>query len=125
MPYFSSDPNLTRALVDHFKLGCIVLGLQTPSGVSPIVLRTKLRKRSIRCAEIIYCPDTEQIAASLPGISRQLLKHGVLVLEGDFPVSTELPSAFFDWGEAPKFVKGEWQQRQINYLYSEIPVLGV
>ena len=125
MPYFLDEPGLTRALTDHVKLGCIVLGIQTSSGVSPIVLRTKMRKRAVRCAEIIYCRDTALIAANLPGISRQLLKTGVLVLEGDFPVSTELPSAFFDWGVTSKFVKGQWQQRQINYLYSEVPVLGV
>ncbi|WP_300381283.1 hypothetical protein [Henriciella sp.] len=125
MPHVSSDPRLMRALDDHSKLGCIVLGIQTRSAVSPIVLRPKTRKRAVKSAEIIYCPDVALIAANLPGISRQLLRRGILVLETTVPVSMESPASFFDWGEASAFVKGQWQACQINQLYSEIPVLGI
>lgn len=119
-----ADRHLLDALQTHQRLGCLVLGLLRPSGVIPVVLRIKTRMRSIRCAQVIYCPDVGAMAEHMPAIARHLLIRGILVLEAEFETVPTVASAAFDWGQSPRFVHGAWSRNQIDYLYSEIPVLG-
>lgn len=125
LEFVGQDSYLGRAIDDHLKLGCTLLGLRTEDGIEPVLMRLKKRKRLVTSAEIIYCADIRAIEAHLPALCRHLMKRGILILECELP---HLPRRFqpaFNWGEVSRFIKGSWNKFQLDGLYSEIPILGV
>ena len=114
-----------RTLKDHAEIGCLVFGIDTPDGVSPIVLRIITRKNVLRTAEILYAADTNLLVKALPGIARKLLWRGVMLIECSLPESTQVQLPYRDRGVLARYVKGPWPEDCIDYLYSEMPILGV
>ena len=114
-----------RTLADHAGIGCLVFGIETDTGVSPVVLRLITRKRVLRSAEILYAADTSLLVQALPGIARKLLLRGVTLIECTLPEATEVELPFRDRGKRARYVKGPWPEDCIDYLYSEMPILGV
>jgi len=122
----AKDPRLSdRTLADHAAIGCLVLGIETDNGVSPVVLRLITRKRVLRSAEILYAADTNFLVRALPGIARKLLLRGVTVIECSLPEKTVVKLPYKDRGTLARYVKGPWPADCIDYLYSEMPILGV
>ena len=122
----AEDDRLTdRTLADHARLGCHVFGIETETGVSPVVLRIITRKRVLRSAEILYVADPDLLLKALPGIARKLLLRGVALIECSLPETIEVKLPYQDRGMLPRYVKGPWPGDCIDYLYSEMPILGV
>ncbi|MEM7327227.1 MAG: hypothetical protein AAF437_00730 [Pseudomonadota bacterium] len=114
-----------RTLEDHAKIGCLVFGIETETGISPVVLRVVTRKHVLRTAEILYAADTTLLVGALPGIARKLWWRGVMLIECGLPESTAVKLPYRDRGVLARYVKGPWPEDCIDYLYSEKPILGV
>jgi len=114
-----------RTLADHAAIGCLVFGIETEAGISPVVLRLITRKRVLRSAEILYAADTNLLVRALPAIARKLLLRGVTLIECSLPETTDVKLPYRDRGTLARYVKGPWPEDCIDYLYSEMPILGV
>lgn len=120
-------PNSAQAqrVKDHLAVGCTVFGIQTDTGISPVILRLVTRKRVLRSAEILYAEHTDDLLRALPGIARKLVLRGVSLIECSLPKEFETKLPYHDRGGLARFVKGPWPEDCIDYSYSEMPILGV
>jgi len=120
-----TDPDLSKLLKDHDQFGCLIMGIKTDDGISPIVLRTMVRKRVLRSAEVIFAQDVANLVRALPAIARILLLRGYSLLEADLPEGQQIKLPHHNWGRSTRYAKGPWRENQINFSYSELPVLKI
>lgn len=112
------------ALTSHQQLGCIVTTVKTEGRYHPVVL-DMIRKKNIPIARVIFAESSAIVSNNLAPISRLLLTRGIplLCLQAR---EDETVSHAKTWKRLLRYqVKGEWDDRSINELYSERVLLKV
>lgn len=114
---------ISRALADHRRLGCLLLGLETADGLQPLVLRRCWRGPRLPAVQVLYLADPALLAPALGPLARQLLARGAVVLECDQPPgSPALPIAGLRRAQQ-RMGRGA-APAGIDWLYSELVYLG-
>ncbi|WP_411033336.1 hypothetical protein [Shinella sp. BYT-45] len=115
---------LMRALGNHEKLGCIVTAIESAGRYAPVVFDVIPRKR-IPSARVVYAEGTDVITDNLAALARLLVRRGVPLLTLQVDESKHVPHARV-WERGLCYqVRGEWNDRIINELYSERVLLKV
>lgn len=116
------DHPLAGALEDHHRLGCLVSALQAPSGMQPLVWRSKRRLRALRSAELLYTPSQALVNDHVGALARGLLRRGYAALE--FEAHEDLVPAFSCTRLFQRrFARGPYRTAGIDHLYSELVYL--
>lgn len=109
---------LLQDLRNHQKLGCIVVSVEIDGHYHPIVLSVTSRKY-IPAARIIFAESMDIVVNNLGSLARLLVRRGVPILALQVEQGRNAPHAWV-WKRGLCYqVKGEWNDRSINELYSE------
>ncbi|WP_432348759.1 hypothetical protein WMC41_25535 (plasmid) [Shinella yambaruensis] len=115
---------LMRDLRAHRDLGCIVTVIESGGRHHPVVFDV-IRKKRIPLARVIYAESSDLVTDNLAILARLLLRHGVPLLCLQLPRGRHVPHAW-RWKSGLRYqVKGEWDERIIDELYSERVLLKV
>jgi hypothetical protein len=115
---------LMQDLQKHRELGCIVTVVATAGRYYPIVFDVISRKH-IPTARIIFVDNIDLVMDNLAALSRMLILRGVPLLTLRVDEDTSLPHAVVLRRGFCYQVKGDWDDRMINELYSERVLLKV
>ncbi|MCA0344587.1 hypothetical protein P9A16_14575 [Shinella sp. 838] len=109
---------LLRDLRNHLALGCIVVAVEVNGRYHPIVLSVTSRKR-IPVARVVFAENQDIVADNLGALARLLVLRGVPVLALQVEEGRNVPYAWI-WKRGLCYqVKGDWDDRLIDELYSE------
>ncbi len=114
-----------RLLTDHEAFGCICLWCETPSGGQAVIVRKRVVKAAIPCAQLIYCrsiPEFERVARP---VGRFLAAHGMpfLLAPAEEPIAG-VPGRLFP-DKLPMYYKGAQPPRPTDLSYTEAAVFGM
>lgn len=111
-------------LARHRTLGCIVTIIEAGGKFYPLVFDT-FRRKGIPIARVIYAECNDLIVANLGPLSRHLFARGIPLLSLRMPEGSTLPRSWL-WQRGLRYqVKGDWDERKIDELYSERVLLKV
>lgn len=114
-----------RVLADHESFGCICLWCETPSGGQPVILRRRIVKGAVPCAQLIFCrslPEFERVARPV-GVFLALRGMPVLLIPSDKPMAG-VPGRLFP-NKLPMYFKGSIPPRPTDLSYTEAAVFGM
>jgi hypothetical protein len=121
-----SDAELVRV---HHEQGCLSVILQDGDDCSPLVFRRRLVKYRLRrawlpCAQLIYARDTERVVENAGLIGRYLALRGIpaLLMGANEPIP-RLPGKFFS-GKSPMYYKGPNKPSPVDLAYTETGLFG-
>jgi len=125
IPTASFDPAEQDILQRHAEHGCISLWCETAAGAYPFVFRPRLVKRSMPCAQLIYCRDVGDFVRFAGPIGRYLARRGkpFVIIDSNGSIPGLLGT--FRPGSMAKYFKGPQRPRLGDLAYSEYVVLGV
>lgn len=113
-----------RDLETHRDLGCIVILLEINGRCHPLVFDT-FKRKGISIARVIYAESNELIIDNLRLLARHLIGRGVPLLSLRMPEYSKPPLSWI-WRRGLCYqVKGDWDERKIDELYSERVLLKV
>jgi hypothetical protein len=114
-----------RMLADHEAFGCICLWCETPSGGQPVIVRRRMVKSTIPCAQLIYCRSLSEFEHVARPIGLFLAARGMLFLLAptDKPMAG-VPGRLFP-DKCPMFFKGPKPPRPTDLTYTEVALLGM
>lgn len=115
---------LMRDLRKHRDLGCIVTVIASGARYHPVVLDVAPR-RGIPTARVIFAESIELVRDNLAALSRMLVLRGVPFLTLVVDKDVTVPHARVLRPDFCYQVKGDWDDRMINELYSERVLLKV
>lgn len=108
----------------HRDLGCIVTTIEAGGRYHPVVLDVTVRKR-VPLARVVFAESMDLVANNLAALARLLVLRGVPLLALQVEKDRHIPHAWV-WKRGLCYqVKGEWDERVINELYSERVLLKV
>jgi hypothetical protein len=121
----SGDAFEHQLLLDHARYGCVSLWCEADDRAHPFVLRPRLIRGVVPCAQLVYCRDVEDFIRFAGPIGRFLARRGRFVVlvdaNGDTP---GLIGRYFD-GKIPKFFRGPHLPRLGDLAYTETALFGV
>lgn len=107
-----------KDLLNHEALGCVVTAVEHAGRHFPVVLDIASRK-GIPLARLVYAEGTDIVTANLAAFARLLMRRGVPLMALQVDENQHVPSAWV-WERGRCYqIKGEWDDRVINELYSE------
>lgn len=113
-----------RDLANHRDLGCIVTTIEAGGRYHPVVLDVFRRKR-IPIARVIFAESSDVVETAMALLARLLIRRGVPLLCLQVEEDRTVPYGRV-WKPTLRYqVKGEWNERSINELYSERVLLKV
>jgi hypothetical protein len=119
----------TELLWDHHDRGCLSVILQERGDCSPLVFRRRLVKYRLRrawlpCAQLIYARDVERVVRNAGLIGRYLAFRGspVLLMGANEPVH-RLSGKFFP-NKSPMYYKGPDKPSPVDLAYTEAGLFG-
>lgn len=115
---------LLQDLREHIDLGCIVCTLEIDGRHHPIVFDVITRK-GIPAARVVFAEDRHIVTNNLGPIARMLTRCGIPLLTLQVGRDEHVPHAWVWKPELCYQVRGEWDDRMINELYSERVLLKV
>jgi len=124
-PTASFDACEQDILQRHAEHGCISLWCETAAGAYPFVFRPRLVKRTIPCAQLIYCRDVGDFVRFAGPVGRYLARRGkpFVIIDSNGAIAGLLGS--FRPGSMAKYFKGPQRPRLGDLAYTEYVVLGV
>ncbi|SFA80338.1 hypothetical protein SAMN03159496_00455 [Rhizobium sp. NFR07] len=115
---------IRQDLARHRALGCIVTTIEAGGKFHPLVFDT-FRRKGIPIARVIYAESNDLIIEHLGPLSRHLIARGIPLLSLRMPERSTLPCSWL-WRRGLRYqVKGEWDERKTDELYSERVLLKV
>jgi hypothetical protein len=125
VPDVAFDPMERDLLLEHAGYGCISFWCVTPERAHPFVFRRRRIKRFLPCAQLIYCPDIDELVRHAGLIGRHLLRHAgpLMVMDANGPIPG-LVGRYFD-DTMPKYFKGPQPPRFGDLAYTEVALFGV
>ena len=124
-PDVAFDPLEQELLQQQAALGCISLWCTHAQSAYPFVLRTRLVKSAIPCAQLIYCRDIADFVRFAGPIGRFLALRGRPIVIVDANGSIDGVAGVFFRGTAPKYFRGPLRPRLGDLAYTEYALLGV
>lgn len=114
-----------RMLADHEAFGCICLWCETPSGGQPVIVRRRLVRPGIPCAQLIYWRSLSEFERVARPVGRLLSARGMpfLLVPADEPM-TGVPGRLFP-DRLPMYFKGAKPPRPTDLSYTEVAVFGM
>jgi len=124
-PEVAFDPSDHEVLLEHAAHGCISLWCATRERAYPFVLRSRLVRVGIPCAQLIYCRDIGDFVRFAGPIGRVLARHGwpFVIIDANGPIPGLL--GCFSHDNMPKYFKGPQRPRLGDLAYTEYALLGV
>ena len=124
-PSVAFDPHDRELLLEHAAHGCISLWCATSERAYPFVFRPRLVRRSVPCAQLIYCRDIAEFVRFAGPIGRLLARRRkpFVLIDANAPIA-----GLFGWfsrGHMPKYFKGPQPPRLGDLAYTEHALLGV
>lgn len=113
---------LQQAFADHLKLDCLLVLVESAQGPQPIVLRPKNKAVVLRGAELIYSASFAVFLQNLAPICRYLAWRGTPFLMFEAPQDADVPITALRLFKR-RFVKGTYDERGVDHLYSELAYL--
>lgn len=115
---------LMTDLKNHRDLGCIVTSIEVDGSYHPVVLDVT-RRKCIPTARVVFADNMDLIVRNLAAIARMLVLRGVPLLTLQVDEDAHIPHTWV-WKRGLCYqVKGDWDDRVINELYSERVLLKV
>lgn len=114
-----------RLLADHEAFGCICLWCETPAGGQPVIVRRRIVKYAIPCAQLIYCRSLSEFERVARPVGQFLAARGMpfLLAPADTPM-VELPGRLLP-GKLSMYYKGSKPPRPTDLSYTEAAVFGM
>ena len=124
-PPAGADPFEQELLRQHAEYGCISLWCVSGGRAYPFVFRTRLVKRAVPCAQLIYCRDIADFARFAGPLGRYLALRGraVVIVDANGPMPGLI--GVFRRNSKPKYFKGPERPRLGDLAYTEYAILGV
>lgn len=124
LPPGAVSETVRRDLTYHRDIGCKVMIVETDGKFHPAVFDV-FKRKGIAIARPVYAESNDLIIANLAPIARRLIGHGVPLLSLRMAENTRLAFSWL-WRRGMRYqVKGEWDARKIDELYSERALLKV
>lgn len=118
LPRGAISQSLLRDLEKHEALGCIITVIEAGGHHHPIVFDV-IYKKNIPIARVVYADSIDLVADNLAILARRLIRHAVPLLCLQMPKGRRAPYSY-RWRSGLCYqVKGEWDDRRIDELYSE------
>jgi hypothetical protein len=119
------EPFERDLLLAHGRYGCISFWCATRERAHPFVLRPRIVKNAIPCAQLIYCRDVADVARFAGPIGRFLVRRGrpFVVIDANGPIDGLL-GRYVD-GAMPKFFRGPVAPRLGDLAYTETALFGM
>jgi hypothetical protein len=119
-------PTCERELLRaHARFGCMSLWCVAGDKAHPFVLRRRMVKGCIPCAQLIYCRSIDELVRYFPPIARYLARRGMpLVMidaNGRIP---GLVGIYID-GVLPKYYRGSSPPRLGDLAFTETALFGI
>lgn len=124
VPHGAIHEELMRDLAKHRELGCIVTIVAAAGRYCPVVFDIKPRKH-IPTARVVFAESTDLVMDNLAGLSRMLMLRGVPFMTLQVDEGASLPHSVLLRNGMCYQVRGEWDARKIDELYSERVLLKV
>jgi hypothetical protein len=120
-----TDPFERELLLEHVKYGCISLWCMAADGPHPFVLRPRVIKGVLPCAQLVYCRDVDDFVRLAAPIGRFLMLRGIplVLIDSNGPIPG-LIGRYFE-GRMPKYFKGPDRPRLGDLAYTEIAMFGM
>lgn len=114
-----------RMLADHAAFGCVCLWCETPSGGQPLIVRRRLVKPGVPCAQLIYCRSVPELERVARPVGRFLAARGMpfLLVPANEPMNG-VPGRLFP-DRLPMYFKGAAPPRPADLSYTEVAVFGM
>lgn len=114
-----------RMLADHAAFGCICLWCETPSGGQPVIVRRRVIKSTVPCAQLIYCRSLSEFERVARPVGRFLAARGMpfLLAPAAEPIR-EIPGRLFP-DKLPMYFKGAKPPRPTDLSYTEAALFGM
>lgn len=109
---------LFDAVETHIALDCMAVAIKTADTFHPIVFNV-ISKKNLPVANLLYAEDSQLVADNLGAISRFLLMRRCLFLSLFVPADRHIKTALTLRASISQQVKGEWEDKSINELFSE------
>jgi hypothetical protein len=112
-------------LLEHAELGCLSLWCVTPERAHPFIFRPRLLKGVLRCAQLVYCRDIDDVVRFARPIGLFLARklYLLVMIDANGPIHG-LPGKFLS-GKMPRYYRGPDQPRLGDLAYTEIALFGV
>jgi hypothetical protein len=124
LPHDALAESIRQDLARHRALGCIVTIIEADGRFHPLVFDS-FKRKGIPIARVIYTESNDLIVDNLGPLSRHLTARGIPLLSLRMPERSALPCSWL-WRRGLRYqVKGEWDERKTDELYSERVLLKV
>lgn len=112
-------------LADHHRFGCVSLWCEMDGRGQPFIFRRRfVGPARIPCAQLIYCPSLEQLAAYCRPIGRALVLRGMpIMLVPSIGPLKGVPGRFFP-GRMPMYYKAVDEPPLGDLTYTEAAIFG-
>jgi hypothetical protein len=119
------EPYERDLLQEHADYGCVSLWCETPERAHPFVFRTRVIKRVIACAQLIYCNDEQDFVRFARPLGLALAGRGwpLTIVDANGPVAGLVGKYFADI--MPRYFKGPKRPRLGDLAYTETAMFGV
>jgi len=124
-PDVEFDLGEAELLLQHAAHGCISLWCATTERAYPIVLRPRLIRGHVPCAQLIYCRDVSDFVRFAGPVGRFAARRGwpFLIIDANGPIPGLI--GWFARDRMPKYFKGPQRPRLGDLAYTEYAMLGV
>jgi hypothetical protein len=124
-PHVQFDSFEREVLLRHAQHGCLSLWGLACGRAYPFVLRPRLVRSYVPCAQLIYCRDVGDFSRFAGPIGRILARRGrpFVLIDANGPIPGLI--GWFNPGKMPKYFKGPQRPRLGDLAYSEYGLLGV
>ncbi len=125
VPDAPHEPFERDLLVEHASYGCIAFWAVTRERAHPFVLRPRIVKSVVPCAQLIYCRDVADLVRFAGPIGRFLAwrRRPVVVVDANGPIEG-LVGRYFD-NTMPKFYRGPVCPRLGDLAFTETALFGM
>jgi hypothetical protein len=125
------DPARDRDLAEydliqaHAAAGCIAVVCETQAGRQPFLfLRRRLAYAPFGLVQLVYCRDTDGLAACAGALGRLLLAQGAPAVLSDAAAPIPGLAGVFFKDKAPRYFKGPDQPRLNDLAFTELVMFG-
>jgi hypothetical protein len=112
-------------LLAHARYGCISLWCMADDHAYPFVLRRRMVKGVVPCAQLIYSRDIEEFVRFFGPIGRYLARRGMPFVMMDSNGRVPGLTGMYVKGMLPKYYKGPFQPRLGDLAYTETALFGI
>jgi hypothetical protein len=123
-PSVDFDPRQRDMLQEHTRYGCVSLWCETPERAYPLVVRPRLVKRLLPCAQLIYCSGIDDFVRFARPIGRFLALRGqpLVIIDANGPIPGLVGKYF---SGRPKYFKGPDCPGLGDLAHTEAALFGV